>query len=151
MLKRQNSVSNGAVALGDGNLVALYGNMIDKGTVISYADQHEEALELPCAVRQYGRSSDLAYVGGICTTEKDVLPEARGKKVLSSQFMLINADGPIIAWQRDMDFLGVSNGNEPDAGFQKGDPLIYRNGSKLLIVAPSKAAALTIYEIDAPQ
>ena len=45
----------------------------------------------------------------------------------------------------------MSNGNEPDAGFQKGDPLIYRSGSKLLIVAPSKAPALTVYEIDAPQ
>jgi hypothetical protein len=90
-------------------------------------------------------------VGGICTTEKDVLPEAPGKKILSSQFMLINADGPKIAWHHDMDFLGVSNSNEPDAGFQKGDPLIYRSGSKLLIVAPLKSPALTVYEMDAPQ
>ncbi len=108
-------------------------------------------MELPCAAHQYGRSSDPAYVGGICTTEKDVLPEAPGKKILSSQFMLINADGPKIAWHHDMDFLGVSNSNEPDAGFQKGDPLIYRSGSKLLIVAPLKSPALTVYEMDAPQ
>jgi hypothetical protein len=50
-----------------------------------------------------------------------------------------------------MDFLGVSNGNEAEAGFQKGDPLIYRAGSKLLIAVPSKAPALTVYEIDVPQ
>ena len=149
-LTHRQAVSNGAVALGDGKLVAFYGNMIAKGAVVSYADHHEEELQLPCAAHQYGRSSDSAYVGGICTTEKDVLPEAWGKKVLSSQFMLIKADGPKVAWHHDMDFLGVSNGNEPDAGFQKGDPLIYRSGPKLLIVAPSKAQALTVYEIDAP-
>jgi hypothetical protein len=150
-LAHRNGLSNGAVALGDGRLLACYGNMISKGAVVSYADHHEEELELPCAAHQYGRSGDQAYVGGICTTEKDVLPEARGKKILSSQFLLIKSDGPKIAWHHDMDFLGVSNGNEPDAGFQKGDPLIYRSGSKLLIVAPSKAPALTVYEIDAPQ
>ena len=32
-----------------------------------------------------------------------------------------------------------------------GNPLLYRDGSKLLDVAPSKAPALTVYEIDAPQ
>jgi len=90
-------------------------------------------------------------VGGICTTEKDVLPEAWGKKVLSSQFMLIKADGPKIAWHHDMDFLDVADGNEMDTGVQNGAPLLYRSGSKLLIVAPSKAPALTVYEIDAPQ
>ena len=151
VLTHRPGVSNGAIAVGDGKLVAFYGNMIAKGSVVSYADHHEEELELPCAAHQYGRSSDSAYMGGICTTEKDVLPEAWGKKTLSSQFMLIKADGPEVAWHHDMDFLGVSNGNEPDAGFQKGDPLIYRSGSKLLIVAPSKAPALTVYEIAAPQ
>ena len=64
--------------------------------------------------------------------------------------MLIRADGPKIVWHHDMDYLGVSNGNEPDSGFQKGDPLIHHNGSKLLIVARSKAPALTVYEIDPP-
>jgi hypothetical protein len=125
--------------------------MIAKGSVVSYADHGEKELELPCVPHQYGRSIDPAYVGAICTTEKDVLPEARGKKLLSSQFMLIKADGSEIAWHHDMDFLGVANGNEPDAGLQKGDPLIYRAGSKLLIVTPSKSPALTVYEIDAPQ
>jgi hypothetical protein len=147
VLTHRNGVSNGAVALGNGKLIAFYGNMIDKGTVVIYADHHEKQLELPCATHQYGRSSDPAYVGGICTTEKDVLPEARGKKLLSSQFMLIETDGPKVVWHHDMDFLGVSNGNEPDAGFQKGDPLIYRSGKKVWIVAPSKSPELKVYEV----
>jgi hypothetical protein len=151
MLMRHNSVSNGAVALGDGKLVAFFGNMIAKGSVISYVDHGEEELELPCAAHQYGHSSDPAYVGGICTTEKDVLPEAWGNKLLSSQFVLIKADGPKIAWHHDMDFLGVSNGNEPDAGFQNGDPLIYRAGSGMLIVVPTKKPELTVYEVAVPE
>jgi hypothetical protein len=50
-----------------------------------------------------------------------------------------------------MSFLGVADGNEPDTGFQRGNPLLYRAGSKLLVVAPSKSPTLTVYEIDAPQ
>jgi hypothetical protein len=151
MLKHQNGLSNGAVALGDGKLVAFFGNMIAKGSVVSYADHRQEELELPCAAHLYGHSSDPAYVGGLCTTEKDVLPEAWGKKVLSSQFMLIKADGPKIVWHHDMDFLDVADGNEMDTGVQNGAPLLYRAGSKLLIVAPTKKPELAVYEIDAPQ
>lgn len=94
VLSHRQGVSNGAVSLGDGKLFAFYGNMIAKGAVVSYADHHKEELQLPCVAHQYGRSSDPAYVGGICTTQKDVLPEAWGKKLLSSQFILIKADDP---------------------------------------------------------
>jgi hypothetical protein len=151
VLTHRQGVSNGAVALGDGKLVAFYGNMIAKGAVVSYADHHEEELELPCAAHLYGRGGDPAYVGGLCTTEKDVLPEAWGNKVLSPQFMLIKADGPKIIWHHDMDFLDVADGNEPDTGVQNGAPLLYRIGSKLLILAPTKKPELAVYEIDAPQ
>lgn len=150
-LAHQQGVSNGAIALGDGKLIAFYGNMITKGAVVSYADHHEEELELPCAAHLYGRGSDPAYVGGICTTEKDVLPEAWGKKLLSSQFMLIRADGPKIAWHHDMDFLDVADGNEMDTGIQNGAPLLYRSGSKLLIVAPTKKPELAVYEVPLPE
>ena len=50
-----------------------------------------------------------------------------------------------------MDLLDVADGNEPDTGVQNGAPLLYRTGPKLLIVTPSKAPALTVYDIDAPQ
>jgi hypothetical protein len=61
--------------------------------------------------------------------------------------MLIETDGPKITSHYDMDFLGVSNGNEADAGFQKGDPLIYRSGKKMWIVTPSKSPELKVYEV----
>jgi hypothetical protein len=44
----------------------------------------------------------------------------------------------------------VADSDEMGGGSQKGNPLLYRTGSKFLVVAPSKAATLTIYEIDAP-
>jgi hypothetical protein len=50
-----------------------------------------------------------------------------------------------------MDFLDVADGNEPDTGVQRGEPLLYRAGSKLLILAPTKKPELAVYEIDAPQ
>ena len=149
-LTHEQGSSNGAVALGDGKLVAFYGNMIANGSVVSYADQRKEELELPCAAYLYGHSSDPAYVVGICITEKDVLPEAWGKKLLSSQFILIKTDGPKIAWHHDMEFLDVVDGNKIDPGVQNGAPLLYRAGSKLLILAPTKKPELTVYEIDAP-
>lgn len=151
VLTHRQGVSNGAIGLGDGKLVAFYGNMIAKGSVVSYAAHHEEELELPCAAHLYGRGSDPAYVGGICTTEKDVLPEAWGKKLLSSQFMLIKADGPKIVWHHDMDFLDVADGNEMDTGVQNGAPLLYRAGSKLLIMAPTKRPELAVYEVPLPE
>jgi len=145
-----NAISQGAIPLGGTKLLAFFGNYAD-GSVISYADHHPSELKLQCVPHPYGTSPDPAYAGAICTTEKDVLPEAWGKKLLSSQFMLIKADDPKIIWHHDMDFLGVADGNEPDTGFQRGNPLLYRAGSRLLVVAPSKAPTLTVYEIDAPQ
>jgi hypothetical protein len=145
-----NANSRGAIPLGGTKLLAFFGNYAD-GSLVSYADHHPSELKLQCVPHPYGTSTDPAYAGAICTTEKDVLPEAWGKKLLSSQFMLIKADDPKIIWHHDMDFLGVADGNEPDTGFQRGNPLLYRAGSRLLVVAPSKAPTLTVYEIAAPQ
>ena len=50
-----------------------------------------------------------------------------------------------------VDVGSVSDSHGNDEGFQKGDPLIYRSGSKLLILAPSRDPNLTVYEIDEPQ
>jgi hypothetical protein len=41
--------------------------------------------------------------------------------------------------------------HETDGGYQKGDPLIYRAGSKLLIVAPTKKPELAVYEVPLPE
>lgn len=113
--------------------------MVAKGSIVSYDDHREKELKLECAAHQYGRSTDPAYEGAICTTQRDLLPEAGGDKIVTSEFLLLKVNGPTVTWRHPMSFLTVANGNEPDAGFQKGEPLIYRAGSKLLIVAPSKA------------
>jgi hypothetical protein len=47
-----------------------------------------------------------------------------------------------------MNWLDVRNdAHGIDGGYQKGDPLIYHAGSKLLIVAPSKSPELKVYEV----
>jgi hypothetical protein len=148
--EHRNGLSNGAVALGDGKLLAFYGNMVAKGAIVSYADHHVEELKLECTAHPYGLSTDPAYAGGICTTQRDILPEAGANKVRSSEFLLLRPGGPTILWRHNMDFLGVANGNEPDAGFQKGDPLIYPTRSKIVVMAPSKSSSLMVYEIAAP-
>ena len=46
-----------------------------------------------------------------------------------------------------MESLYVADSNDVDTGRQWGNPLLYRTGSKLLIVAPSKSPTLTVYEV----
>ena len=147
----KSGISNGAIAPGAARLLAFYGNMIAKGAVVSYSDHHTAELSLDCVPRAYGISNDPDYAGAFCTTERDVLPEDRGDKVPSSEFLLLRTTGPSVVWRQRMSWVSVANSNETDAGWQKGDPLIYRFGHKLWIVAPSKSPALTVYEIDAPE
>ena len=149
-LEHENAISQGAIPLGGTKLLAFYGSYAD-GSVVSYADHRSSELKLKCVPHPYGTSTDPAYAGAICTTQRDILPEAGGDKIVTSEFLLLKSDEPKVAWRHPMDFLSVADSNENDTGFQKGYPLLYRAGSKLLIVAPSKAPALTVYEIDAPQ
>jgi hypothetical protein len=144
-------ISNGAVALGEGKLLAFYGNMVAAGSVVSYSGRDAQALKLACLPRPYAYSNDPDYAGAICTTSPDREPEHGGDKILTSEFLLLKTDGPTVAWRHQMDFLTVANGNGPDDGFQRGAPLLYRAGSKLWIVAPSKSPALSVYEIDTRQ
>jgi hypothetical protein len=148
-----NALGEGAVAIGESRLLAFFGKYAD-GSVVAYNDHQTTELKLQCVPHPYGTSPNPAYAGAICTTQRDILPEAGGDKIVTSEFLLLKAEGPTVVWRQKMDWVDVgyvsdSHGN--DEGFQKGDPLIYRSGSKLLIVAPSKAPALTVYEIDAPQ
>lgn len=142
---------NGARVLGTGKLLAFYGDFSAQGAVAVYSDGHTAELELTCVPLGYSSGDVPGYAGAICTTRPDREPENGGEKILSSEFLLLKTDGPTIAWRHPMDFVGVADSNEGDTGFQRGNPLLYRDGSKLLIVAPSKAPALTVYEIDAPQ
>ena len=149
-LEHDNAISEGAIPLGETRLLAFYGRYAD-GSVISYADRHERELKLQCAPHPYGTSTDPAYAGAICTTQRDILPEAGGDKIMTSEFLLLKTDGPTIVWRHPMNFLTVADGNEMDTGIQAGNPLLYRAGSKLLIVAPTKSPELAVYEVPLPE
>jgi hypothetical protein len=149
-LKHENATSEGAIPLGGAKLLGFYGKYAE-GSVVSYADHRSSELKLQCVPHPYGTSTDPAYAGTICTTQRDILPEAGGDKIVTSEFLLLKADGPTIAWRHPMNFLTVADGNEPDTGIQKGDPLLYRVGSKLLIVAPTKKPELAVYEVALPE
>jgi len=143
-------INNGAVALGEGKLLAFYGNMVDAGTAVRYNDHHAQELHLPCLPRPYGESNDPDYAGAICTTSPDREPEHGGDKILSSEFLLLKTSGPEVVWSRKMAGLGVANGTGPDDGFQGGDPLIYRSGANLWIVAPTRSRGLAVDELPLP-
>jgi hypothetical protein len=149
-LEHDNAISEGAIPLGETRLLAFYGRYAD-GSVISYSDLHERELKLQCAPHPYGTSTDPAYAGAICTTQRDILPEAGGDKIMTSEFLLLKTDGPTIVWRHPMNFLTVADGNEMDTGIQAGNPLLYRAGSKLLIVAPTKSPELAVYEVPLAQ
>ncbi len=142
---------NGAVVLGANRLLAFYGDFSAQGAVAVYNNGHIGQLELKCVPHRYSSGDVPDYTGAICTTSPDREPEHGGDKILSSEFLLLKADGPTIAWRHPMLPLSVADSNDPDTGLQGGGPLLYRAGSKLWIVAPSKSPVLTVYEIDAPQ
>jgi hypothetical protein len=141
---------NGAVTLGAGKLMGFYGDFSAQGAVAAYNHGHTGELELKCVPSAYSSGNVPGYVGAICTAKPDREPEHGGDKILSSEFLLLRADGPTVAWRHPMEGLTVADSDEMGGGSQKGNPLLYRTGSKFLVVAPSKAATLTIYEIDAP-
>jgi hypothetical protein len=146
-LEHENAISEGAIPLGETRLLAFYGRYAD-GSVISYADGNERELKLQCAPHPYGTSTDPAYAGAICTTQRDILPEAGGDKIMTSEFLLLKVEEPTVVWRQKMNWLDVRNdAHGIDGGYQKGDPLIYHAGSKLLIVAPSKSPELKVYEV----
>ena len=142
-----NALGEGVVPSGDARLLAFYGRYAD-GSVVNYADHRSSELKLQCAPHPYGTSFDPSYAGAICTTQKDILPEAGGNKIITSEFLLLKVEGPTVIWRQKMNWRDVRNdAHGIDAGYQKGDPLIYRVGSKLLIVAPTKSRELSVYKI----
>lgn len=146
-LTHRNALGEGSVPLGDAKLLAFYGRYAD-GSVVNYADHHSSELKLQCVPHPYGSSSDPSYAGAICTIQRDILPEAGGDKIVTSEFLLLRVAGPIVVWRQKMNWLDVRNdAHGIDGGYQKGDPLIYRVGSKPLIVVPAKSRELSVYEI----
>jgi hypothetical protein len=148
-LEHENELNEGAIPLGGAKLLASYGKYAD-GSVVSHTDHRSMELKLQCVPHPYGTSTDPAYAGAICTTQRDILPEAGGDKIVTSEFLLLKTEGPTIAWRHPMNFLTVADGNEMDTGIQPGNPLLYRTGSKLLVVTPSTSPVLKVYEVALP-
>jgi hypothetical protein len=149
VLEHRNGINAGAISPGEKKLLVFYGRWAD-GVVVSYDDHHISELKLECSPNFYGTSNDPEYTGAICTTSPDRESEFGGDKILTSEFLLLNTVAPAVVWQQKMNGTSLREGRSLDGGFQNGDPLIYRAGTKVVIVAPSKSPALTIYEIDAP-
>jgi hypothetical protein len=140
----------GATVLGANKLLACYGDFSAQGAVAVYNNGRTGELELKCVPHRYSSGDVADYAGAICSTSPDREPEHGGDKILSSEFLLLKADGPTIVWRQPMDLLNVADSNDTDTGRQWGNPLLYRAGSKLLIVAPSKSPVLTVYEVALP-
>ncbi|MDR3736520.1 MAG: hypothetical protein P4L10_13420 [Acidobacteriaceae bacterium] len=134
----------GAYGLEGDDLLAFYA-MPSKGTVVRYASQQNHSLELPCSPSPYGISNDHRYVGAICVTQQGGLPEAGGGRVLTSEFLLIQSDGPTVLWRHPAITLGAG-----DRGyFRWASSVIEPSGGKIRVIIPTKSAALLVYEIDA--
>jgi hypothetical protein len=132
----------GAIALGQSGVMAFYA-MVSRGAVASYTDHKSHALELPCSPRPYGVSNDHAYAGAICITQPGGLPEAGGDRVLTSDFLLIRADGPQVVWRQKMSALGAGDKDH----FEWASAVIEHGDKKVRVVVPTKSPELTVYEI----
>lgn len=135
-------LDQGAISLGETGAVALYG-MVSKGAVASYIDHKTQALELPCAPRPYGVSNDHEYVGAICITQPDRLPEAGGMKVLTSEFLLIRVNGPRIDWRQNMSEVGAGDNEQ----FEWASAVIEHGEDRVWVVAPTQKSELAVYEV----
>jgi hypothetical protein len=144
----QYRIGHGAALAGNSTFLAYFGNLSDAGSIVSFSGGQPSELTLPCVPRPYSSGDVAGYAGALCTTSPDREPEHGGDKILSSEFLLLKAGGPTVVWKHPMDFLAVADSDDPDTGVQWGDPLLYRDGSKLLIVAPTKKPELAVYEID---
>jgi hypothetical protein len=150
-LSHRNGLPYGAVALGEGKLLAFYGNLTAKGTVISYSDHHTAELNLECLPHPYGNSDDPEYAGTICATSPDREPENGGNQILSSEFLLLRTREPSVLWRQKMDYVDIAEKDSGDVWFhQVADPIIYRSGNTLWTIALSKPSELRVYEVELP-
>lgn len=137
-------IQNGAIALGEGKLLAFYG-IRSKGEVIYYSNHQQADLNLPCEPHPYGLSNDSGYAGAICVTSREEKDRLWGH-ILSSEFLLLKTQVPAVIWRRKMDFIDkVEAVGRHGEFYQNGDPLIYRAGNKIYVIALSKAAELAVY------
>jgi catabolite regulation protein CreA len=107
-------------------------------------------LNLPCAPLQYGISNDPEYAGVDCfvshATRKELWKES------SSEFLLLKTDGPSVVWRgNDISLVDIAETDKRGHEYyQKDNPLIYRDGSKIYVVAVSKGPELKVYVVPLP-
>jgi hypothetical protein len=142
--------SYGAVAFGEGKLLAFFGRW-DHGTAISYRNHQRDDLNLPCAPFQFGISNDPEYAGADCFVSHATRQELW--KETSSEFLLLKTDGPSVIWRdRDISLIAQQETDKHDHWYyQKGNPLIYRSGKRIYVVAVSKGPELKVYVVPVPE
>jgi len=136
----------GAASLGQSSVIAFYA-MVSRGAVASYIAGKSRALDVPCSPRPYGVSNDHAYAGAICITQPGGLPEAGGDRVLTSNFLLVQADGPLVVWRQKMSAVGA--GHKDYFGWSSA--VIEHRGKRVWVVAPTKKSELVVYEVPVPE
>jgi hypothetical protein len=141
--------SYGAVALGKGRLVAFFGGW-DQGTSVSYDNHQMNDLNLPCAPFQYGISNDPEFAGALCVVSHPTKKELW--KETSSEFLLLKTDGPSVVWrEKSISLIAIAETDKHGHEYyQKGNPLIYRDGKKIYVVAVSRAPELKVYVVPLP-
>ena len=138
-------LEQGGVALGQLETLAFFGQLA-KGTVVSHRNHQNRQLQLPCVPSPVGASIESEYVGAICVTHPDALPESGGDRVSSSELLLIKTEEPTVVWRQKLTILSVASGGQ----LQQGVPVFIRQHGKMWIVVPSKSPELTLYEVALP-
>ena len=134
----------GAIPIGNVGLLAFYGNMTAKGFVVSYYNHRSSDLKLTCVPSPYGVSDDPDYAGATCATMTD-FSEPANNRTLDSEFLLLRTRPLEILWHHKMRDVAVGNVFGPTMVVQKGNPLIFRSGKQIWIVAPSRKPELKVY------
>jgi hypothetical protein len=140
----------GAVALGKGRLLAFFGRW-DHGTAVSYQDHQQNDLNLPCAPSQFGISNDPEYAGADCFVSHPTRRELWHET--SAEFLLLKTYGPSVVWrEKDISLIDIAETDKHGHEYyQRGNPLIYRDGRKIYVVAVSKAPELKVYVVPLPE
>jgi hypothetical protein len=141
------TIGHGAVVFDGANLLVFVGNLSNAGGVASYINHHVSELEFPCVPVPYSTGDVDDYRGAICATHPDV-PGGFSKN-LTSEFLLLKASGPAVVWRHPMAPPAVvaDSNDYLNTGIQAADPLIYKAGSKLLVIAPTNSSELDVYEV----
>jgi hypothetical protein len=142
--------SYGAVTFGEGKLLAFFGRW-DHGTAISYDNHQMNDLNLPCAPFQYGISNDPEFAGALCVVSRPTRQELW--KETSSELLLLKTDDPSVVWrEKDISLIDIAETDKHGHEYyQKGNPLIYREGNRIYVVAVTKAPELKVYVVPPPE